>query len=105
MMTVTDVMTRIKRAGATLRIDETGKLWVNAQRGAVGADLRSAIAAHKSELLALVALENCEAAYNAGDVAEAERWANELDRLGCELWAEIDNPLPCPSATGSGADV
>jgi hypothetical protein len=41
------------------------------------------------ERAALAALDACQRAFDSGDSAVAERWADEFGRLGAALWSEV----------------
>lgn len=43
----------------------------------------------KLEQAALAALNACQRASDSGDSAEAERWADEFDRLAAALWSDV----------------
>ncbi len=99
MMTAAEVLNTLQALGATLRLGDAGQLRVNAPKGIITPDLQAAIKSHKTELLAVIAYDACERAWEIGDVAEAEKWA-----LGFEAWASGvtfilpgDTPLGLPT--------
>ncbi|MBN1890346.1 MAG: hypothetical protein JW850_20295 [Thermoflexales bacterium] len=97
-MTAGELYAELTKRGVTLALDGDGRLLLN-PAAAVTPDLRVWLGRHKAELCAAVALDLCQAAWDAGDLDQAQAWAGHYAAWadGVTLILPGDTPAGLPA--------